>query len=180
MFFSRALSTKSTPSPIGSGCFYFNSIRFSIFDFRLVELAWNNAGKRTGSSNYEKPYNSSADQVRSGPVVRLVVSKRCKPRAGIALGSGKSQPLRALCLSLSRYRPNKIILLCDSACFHLHQLHMVQGESASTRGLGPFAPPPLPLSRISLMLLPAPPLGLGHASPVRWLGPFATRFPIRH
>jgi len=36
--------------------------------FVLVELAWNNAGKRTGSSNHEKPHNLSAGQVRSGPV----------------------------------------------------------------------------------------------------------------
>jgi len=36
--------------------------------FVLVELAWDNAGKRTGSSNHEKPHNSSAGQVRSGPV----------------------------------------------------------------------------------------------------------------
>ena len=41
--------------------------RFSIFV--LVELAWNNAGKRTGSSNHEKKNNNSnAGQVRSGPV----------------------------------------------------------------------------------------------------------------
>ena len=39
---------------------------FSIFV--LVELAWDNAGKRTGSSNHEKPHNLSAGQVRSGPV----------------------------------------------------------------------------------------------------------------
>ena len=69
----------------------------SIFDFRLVELAWDNAGKRTGSGNHEKPHNSSASQVRSGPVSAfLVVSKGCKLRVGIALGSGKFQPLRAL------------------------------------------------------------------------------------
>ena len=43
-----------------------NVVQFSIFV--LVELAWGNAGKRTGSSNNERPHNSSAGQVRSGPV----------------------------------------------------------------------------------------------------------------
>ena len=42
-------------------------LAFSIFV--LVELAWDNAGKRTGSSNHEKPHNSSAGQVRNGPVL---------------------------------------------------------------------------------------------------------------
>ena len=63
----------------------------TVFDFRLVELAWDNTGKCTGSSNHEKPHNSSAGQVRSGPVsapeaavmprlqFRLVLSERCKP-----------------------------------------------------------------------------------------------------
>jgi len=32
--------------------------------------------------------------------ITAVVSKGCKPRVGIALGSGKFQPLRALCFSL--------------------------------------------------------------------------------
>ena len=40
----------------------------AIFDFRLVELAWDNANNRTGSSNHEKPHNSNAGQVRSDPV----------------------------------------------------------------------------------------------------------------
>ena len=39
-----------------------------VFDFRLVELAWDNASNRTGSSNHEKPHNSNAGQVRSDPV----------------------------------------------------------------------------------------------------------------
>jgi len=37
---------------------------------------------------------------------KAVLSKGCKPRLGIALSSGKCQPLRALCLPLSRYRRN--------------------------------------------------------------------------
>ena len=32
-------------------------------------------------------------------IFRLVVSKGCQPRMGIALGSGKSQPLRTICFS---------------------------------------------------------------------------------
>ena len=43
-------------------------VETSIFDFRLVELAWDNANNRTGSSNHEKPHNSNAGQVRSDPV----------------------------------------------------------------------------------------------------------------
>ena len=34
---------------------------------------------------------------------------------GIALGSGKSQPLRALCFSLLRYRRNQLPLLCSKS-----------------------------------------------------------------
>jgi len=34
---------------------------------------------------------------------RSAVSKGCKPRVGIALGSGKSQPLRALCFHLAHF-----------------------------------------------------------------------------
>ena len=43
-------------------------VAVSVFDFRLVELAWDNANNRTGSSNHEKPHNSNAGQVRSDPV----------------------------------------------------------------------------------------------------------------
>ena len=46
--------------------FGYFSFNFSIFV--LVESAWDNAFKRTGSSNHEKKHNSSAGQVRSGPV----------------------------------------------------------------------------------------------------------------
>ena len=56
---------------------------------------------------------------------------------------GKPQPLRAHCLSFSRYRPNRLPLLCGNACFHLSQLHMFQGKRAIARRLCPFASPPL-------------------------------------
>ena len=79
-------------------------------------------------------------------VFALVVSKGCKPRYHSRFKKyGKFQQLRALCFSLSRYRLNRLSLLCDSASFHMHQthqLHMVQGESMNTPGLGPLAPAP--------------------------------------
>ena len=43
-------------------------------------------------------------------IFRLVVSKGCKHRVGIALGSAKSQPLRALCFPLSYYRLDRLSL----------------------------------------------------------------------
>ena len=46
---------------------------------------------------------------------------------------GKSQQLRALFFSLSRYRLNRSIWCFH---FHLHQLHMDQGESVTARRLG--------------------------------------------
>ena len=39
--------------------------------------------------------------------------ERVQTGLGIALGSGKSQPLRALCSPLSRYRRNRLPLLCS-------------------------------------------------------------------
>ena len=122
----------------------------------------------------------------------LVVSKGCRPAVGITLGSGKSQPLRALYLSLSRYRLNQLSLPCGNACFHLNQLKwtgllelkLVPGKGLLLRDqwskctrTGPPVPP-LPLCQGLSVLPPVLPLGLGHASPVRWLGPLATRCPI--
>ena len=75
----------------------------------------------------------------------------------------------------------------------LYQLHMGPGKSLIAWRLCLFAQSPLPHSRSLSMLLPALPLGLGHASmllpafplvlghgpPVRRFGPLATRSPIR-
>jgi len=54
-------------------------------------------------------------------IVDLVVSKGAS--RGIAPGSnecGKFQPLRALCLFLSRYRLNRLLFLCGDAIYFSH------------------------------------------------------------
>jgi len=110
-----------------------------------------------------------------------VASKGVQARgiAPVSKEYGKSQPTaRALFFSLA-LSTKRLSLKCGSACFYLHQLRMVQRKSVITRGLGPFASPPLPLCRISLILLPAIPSSLGHALPIRWLGPLATKHRLR-
>ena len=69
---------------------------FSIFV--LVELAWDNAGKRTGSSNHEKPHNSSAGQVRSGPVSvpGAAVMSRLQLTTGVGHRRGRARQARPM------------------------------------------------------------------------------------
>ena len=101
----------------------------SIFDFRLVELAWDNASKRTGSSNHEKPHNSNDGQVRSGPVPasgaavmsclqfttgaghRRGCARQTRPmrsRTTQAIGQQHTSPLRARCEACRR----KVAVIC--------------------------------------------------------------------
>jgi len=67
-----------------------------------------------GACNQIRRLSHRVEADESGDLVchnfRLVVSKGCKPRLGIALGSDKFQLLRALCFPLSRYRLNRLPL----------------------------------------------------------------------
>jgi len=115
------------------------------FDFRLVELAWDNANNHTGRSDHgtqglrwrsTSNEQASRDATSKAPSLLNSVNQdgwpasspiapppppwlaaaalmpqpppppssgfeRCKPGLGTALGSGKSQPLLALCFSLA-------------------------------------------------------------------------------
>jgi len=72
--------------------------RFSIFDFRSVELAWDNANNRTGSSNHEKPHKSNAGQVRSEPVSAsgATVISRLQFTTGAGYRRGRARPTRPM------------------------------------------------------------------------------------
>ena len=68
------------------------------FDFRLVELAWDNANNRTGSSNHEKPHKSNAGQVRSEPVSAsgATVISRLQFTTGAGYRRGRARPTRPM------------------------------------------------------------------------------------
>jgi len=81
--------------------------------------------------------------------------------SGIALGSGKSQPLRPLCSPLSRYRRNRLPLLCSEGTAN-HTTPMSLRTWAVARSIP--------------LLLPQ----LGHGAPVAWSWRLHSRQRRRH
>ena len=69
---------------------------------------------------------------------------------------GKSQPPCAICLSLSRYRRNRLLFLYGSAYLYLYQLHMGQEKSVSARKLGFSASVPPSFCRLRSRVPPPP------------------------
>jgi len=144
--------------------------------------------------------------VRSGSVsARLVESEGCKPYLVSPPVQGKSQPLRALCFSLSRCRRNQVPLLmllslvtrephmptpCES-CRSLPDLSSSAavvfsasdlfgaGEGRRTRSDKEPSQGTKGLTPLSLTASPVSLFILGHRPPVRRFGPLATRCPIR-
>ena len=99
-------------------------------------------------------------------ILVLVVSKGRKPT--VAPPFQRNTVILNHCarfFPLSRYRPNRFPLLCGSASFHLHQLHMVQGKSVTTLKLSPIVSPPLPLSEFSWNSSSSSPVGPWSCSP---------------